>query len=247
MSNALMNPADVSLTQMERMASAIAKSNMFGVKTPDQALSLMLIAQSDGVHPARAMQEYHVIEGKPALRADAMLARFQAAGGFVRWVEMTDAVVRGEFTHPQGGTVTIDWTIERAKAAGLAHRGPWKAYPRAMLRARCISEGVRSVFPGIATGIYTAEETADIVADERERNVTPQRVDDAVAAVVATHALTDEERQEHLRSMHEAGDEAGLRAAFSAAWKHAKEARDDAAAALFKATYDGLKAPEVVP
>ena len=247
MSNALMNPADVSLTQMERMASAIAKSNMFGVKTPDQALSLMLIAQSDGVHPARAMQEYHVIEGKPALRADAMLARFQAAGGFVRWVEMTDAVVRGEFTHPQGGTVTIDWTIERAKAAGLAHRGPWKAYPRAMLRARCISEGVRSVFPGIATGIYTAEETADIVADERERNVTPQRMDDAVAAVVATHALTDEERQEHLRSMHEAGDEAGLRAAFSAAWKHAKEARDDAAASLFKATYDGLKAPEVVP
>ena len=121
MTNALMNRTDVSLTQMERMASAIAKSNMFGVKTPDQALSLMLIAQSDGVHPARAMQEYHVIEGKPALRADAMLARFQAAGGCVRWVEMTDAVVRGEFTHPQGGTVTIDWTIERAKAAGLGH------------------------------------------------------------------------------------------------------------------------------
>lgn len=246
MANALTTTNEVALPQLERMAAAISKSGMFGFKTPEQALSVMLMAQAEGVHPARAMNEYHCIEGKPALRADAMLARFQSAGGRVRWLEMTDTVVRGEFSHPAGGTVVIDWTIERARAANLANRGPWKAYPRSMLRARCISEGVRSTFPGIAVGIYTAEETADIVAEERERDITPQRIDAAVASV-ATNALTDEERQEHLRAMHEAGDEAGLRAAFSAGWKHAKEARDEAAANLFKQTYDGLKAPEAAP
>ena len=245
MSNAMMNPADVPLSQLERMAGAISKSGMFGFKTPEQALSVMLMAQADGVHPARAMQEYHVIEGKPALRSDAMLARFQAAGGWVKWLEMSDTVVRGRFGHPQAGEVEIDWTIERAKAAGLAHRGPWKSYPRAMLRARCISEGVRSTFPGIATGIYTAEEVRDIVEDEKERNVTPQRIDAAV--INAVNALTEEERAEHLKDMHEAGDEAGLRAAFSAAWRHATEAKDEQAKALFKQTYDGLKAPEAVP
>jgi hypothetical protein len=247
MSNAMTIAGEIPFSQLERMAASVAKSGMFGCKTPEQAMSLMLMAQADGVHPARAMQEYHVIEGRPALKADAMLARFQRAGGSVRWLEMTDAVVRGAFSHPQGGSVEIDWTIERARNAGLANRGPWKAYPRSMLRARCISEGVRATFPGISVGIYTAEETEDIVADEAERNITPVKIDDAVAAVAATNALTEEERQEHLRDMHEAGDEAGLRAAFSAAWKHAKEARDEGAAALFKATYDGLKAPEVAP
>ena len=161
---------------------------------------------------------------------------------------MTDAVVRGEFSHPQAGSVEIDWTIERAKAAGLANRGPWKSYPRAMLRARCISEGVRSTFPGIAVGVYTAEETADIVADERERNVTPQRIDEAVASVAATHALTEDERFDHVLGMQEATDAASLRSAFSAAWKHASEAKDESSKALFKATYDGLKpAAEVAP
>lgn len=236
----------VPYTQLERMAASVAKSGMFGCKTPEQAMALMLMAQADGVHPARAMQEYHVIEGRPALKADAMLARFQRAGGRVSWLEMTDACVRGAFSHPQGGSIEIDWTIERARNAGLANRGPWKAYPRSMLRARCISEGVRAVFPGIAVGVYTSEEVEDIVADEAERNITPAKLDDAVASV-AVNALTDEERAEHLRDMHEAGDEAGLRAAFSAAWKHAQTARDDAAAKLFKATYDGLKAPEVTP
>ena len=250
MSNAVTIAGEVPYTQLERMAASVAKSGMFGCKTPEQAMSLMLMAQADGVHPARAMQEYHVIEGRPALKADAMLARFQRAGGSVRWLEMTDAVVRGAFSHPQGGSVEIDWTIERARNAGLANRGPWKAYPRSMLRARCISEGVRATFPGIAVGTYTVEEVQDIVADEAERNITPQKIDDAVAAVVAAApatALTDDERTEHLRAMHEAGDEAGLRAAFSSAWEHARAARDKGAAEVFKQTYDGLKAPEVMP
>jgi hypothetical protein len=246
--NAVIHAEPVPYTQLERMAATLAKSNMFGCKTADQAMSLLLMAQADGVHPARAMQEYHVIEGRPALRADAMLARFQAAGGRVRWIEMTDAVVRGEFSHPQAGSVEIDWTIERAKSAGLANRGPWKAYPRAMLRARCISEGVRSTFPGIAVGLYSAEETADIVADERERNVTPQRIDEAVASVAAAHPLTEDERFDHVLGMQEATDAASLRSAFSAAWKHASEAKDESSKGLFKATYDGLKpAAEVAP
>jgi hypothetical protein len=117
-----------------------------------------------------------------------------------------------------------------------------------MLRARCISEGVRSTFPGIAVGLYSAEETADIVADERERNVTPQRIDEAVASVAAAHPLTEDERFDHVLGMQEATDAASLRSAFSAAWKHASEAKDESSKCLFKATYDGLKpAAEVTP
>lgn len=63
--------------------------------------------------------EYHVIQGRPALKADAMLARFQAAGGKVDWKEYTDDKVSGVFSHPSGGSVTVDWTIERAKQAGV--------------------------------------------------------------------------------------------------------------------------------
>ena len=56
----------VPYSDMEKMAGAIAKSNLFGVKTPDQAVALMLLAQAEGMHPAKAIQEFHIIQGRPA-------------------------------------------------------------------------------------------------------------------------------------------------------------------------------------
>ena len=75
----------VTFEQMERMASAVAKSGLFGVKTADQALALMLVAQAEGRSPAVAAQEYHIIQGRPALKADTLLARYQQAGGTVKF------------------------------------------------------------------------------------------------------------------------------------------------------------------
>jgi hypothetical protein len=157
-----MSTALVPVDQVERMALAVAKSGLFGVKTPDQAMALMLIAQAEGLHPAIAATHYHVINGRPTLKADAMMARFQTAGGSVRWGEYTNQRVVGTFSHPQGGSVEIEWTLDMAMAAGLTKNPTWKSYPRQMLRARCISEGIRTVFPGVVVGTYTPEEAEDM-------------------------------------------------------------------------------------
>lgn len=157
-----MSTALVPVDQIERMALAVAKSGLFGVKTPDQAMALMLVAQAEGMHPAIAARDYHVINGRPTLRADAMLARFQAAGGKVEWGEYTDKRVVGTFSHPQGGNVRIEWTTDMAISANLTKNPTWKSYPRQMLRARCISEGIRTIYPGVAIGTYTPEEAEDM-------------------------------------------------------------------------------------
>lgn len=156
-----MSNAMVPVSDIERMAQAVAASKLFGIQNMEQAMSLMLIAQAEGMHPAIAARDYHVIQGRPALKADAMLARFQAAGGKVKWNAYTDEKVSGTFSHPAGGEVTIDWDMNRAKAAGLAGKDNWSKYPRQMLRARCISEGVRTVCPGVTAGLYTPEEIQD--------------------------------------------------------------------------------------
>ena len=166
----------VPIADIERMAVAVASSKLFGMKTKEEAIALMLVAQSEGLHPARAAMEYHIIQGRPALKADAMLARFQANGGKVDWKDYTDEKVSGVFSHPAGGSVTIDWTIDRAKQAGVYGKNPtWKSYPRAMLRSRCISEGIRTVYPGVSVGVYTVEEVQDFA----EKDVTPEKEPDA--------------------------------------------------------------------
>ena len=232
----------VTFEQIERMASAVAKSGLFGVKTADQALALMLVAQAEGRSPAVAAQEYHIIQGRPALKADTLLARYQQAGGTVKFEELSEKRCAATFSHPASGSFTIDWTVEMAQRAGLAGKDNWKAYPRAMLRARVISEGVRTSFPGVAIGVYTPEELQD---GAPEVDITPVAQAEAVRTATenaSATALTDAERQEHFDAIDKSADQAALAVAFAAAWKHAKEAHDTGAQAAFKAVYDARKA-----
>jgi len=152
----------VAYSEMEQMATAIAASGLFGMKDKNSVLALMAVAQAEGLHPATAARDFHIIQGRPALKADAMLARFQNAGGKVEWKDYTDAKVTGVFSHPNGGDLAVTWTIEQATKIGLVKPGSgWQKFPRAMLRSRCISEGIRSVFPGSVTGFYSPEEVSD--------------------------------------------------------------------------------------
>jgi hypothetical protein len=189
----------VPLDQMQQMAVSLVKSKLFGFETPEQAMAIMLIAQAEGRSPALAARDYHVIKGRPALKADAMLARFQQEGGIVEWETYTDTKVSGRFSHPKSSPkpVLIEWTLEMGKKIGLANNPSWSKYPRAMLRARCISEGVRTVYPGIAVGVYTVEETQDF-EPRMERNITPtsgasERVDPSKAAEIDQLAATMQE------------------------------------------------------
>ena len=151
----------IAISDLEKMASAAAASKMFGFKNKEEALAIMLLCQAEGLHPGIAMRDYHVIQGRPTLKADAMLARFLNGGGKVQWHELTDKVVSATFSHPQGGEAKITWSFEDAKRIGLTGKDNWRNYPRAMLRSRVVSEGVRTVYPVAVVGVYTPEEAQD--------------------------------------------------------------------------------------
>ena len=152
----------VPFADMQQMAKAIADSRLFGLTDVNQVLALGMVAQAEGHAFATAARDYHVIQGRPALKADAMMARFQSAGGKVNWEVYSDEKVTGIFSHPNGGSLAVTWTLDQARSIGLVKPGSgWQKFPRAMLRSRCISEGIRSVYPGSVTGFYSPEEVQD--------------------------------------------------------------------------------------
>jgi hypothetical protein len=169
--NALVTVPEYPVSDLERMAGAVAKSNLFGIKTADQALALMLVAQAEGMHPATAARDYDIIQGRPAKKAEAMMRDFIRSGGSVKWAALTDDRVTATFAHPQGGEVEIDWDMKRAQAAGLGGKDMWKKYPRQMLRARVVSEGIRTVCPMATGGMYVPEEVRDFDDAPRVTNV----------------------------------------------------------------------------
>jgi RecT family len=186
----------VSFTEMDQMAGAIAASGLFGMKDKNSVLALMAVAQAEGLHPATAARDFHIIQGRPALKADAMLARFQNAGGKVDWKDYTDEKVTGVFTHPNGGSLAVTWTIEQANKIGLVKPGSgWQKFPRAMLRSRCISEGIRSVFPGSVTGFYSPEEVENFEPSPKDLGKV-----EIVAPVVTLKAGKEEVTIENIKS-----------------------------------------------
>ena len=187
-----MTTALVPLDQMQTMAAACAKSGLFGAKTPEQALTIMLLAQAEGRHPMSAAKDYNIIKGKPAKTADAMLRYFLAAGGSVVWHKYEDDGAEGTFSHPQGGSVKVDWNHKRMVQAQIENDAMYKKYPRSMYRARCITEGVRTVYPGATGGLYAPEEVrtfaeknmgkAEVVQDE-VLYATPEQIEAMKAAL----------------------------------------------------------------
>ena len=158
------------LSDMQTMADAIAKSGLFGMKSHEQALALMLVAQSENQHPATITQDYDIIQGKACRKTHSVMARFQQMGGKVEWHQLTETIADATFSHPQGGSLRMSWTIDQAKKASLTNKDNWKNYPRAMLRARVIAEGVRAVYPAAIGGMLIAEEAQDMTKQEVEIN-----------------------------------------------------------------------------
>lgn len=187
---------------MQAMAAAMAKSKLFGMKTPDEVLALMLVAQANGQHPAAAARDYDIIQNRPSKKAEAMLRDFLLAGGKVEWHAYTDAKCDATFSHPQGGSVRVDWDMARVKKAKISNDAMYQKYTRNMFRARCISEGVRTVYPVATGGMYAPEEAHDM----------PVERDMGAAEVV--EAPMPEGLLEAAQEAAEAGREA-----FAAYWK----------------------------
>lgn len=187
----------VPFQELESMASYIVRSKLFGAKDESQAMSLMLIAQAEGCHPMTAVQDFDIVQGRPARKTHSILARFQAAGGSVAWEEISGTRAVGTFTHKQGGSLRVEWTFEQAKKAGLTGKDNWKNYPQAMLRARAIAEGVRAVYPGAIGGMLTVEEAQDIapassqVRDMGAADVVDAQVDIEAVIAAALRTTTD--------------------------------------------------------
>lgn len=232
--------------ELEKMSSAVAKSGLFGVKTQDQALALMLLAQAEGLHPAIAARDYHIIEGKPSLKADTMLARFQQAGGTVEWHELTDVKADATFTPPHGKPLRMDWDIDRAKTAGLVRNnrdgsaGMWVKYPRGMLRSRLVSEGIRTVCPGVIAGVYTVDEIRDGIAEEIIDVTTIRDTDPTVIAEVIA-AMPESDVLAHKAAIEGAPTIEDLKRVHAVAYRAAHAIGDTKALSEFETIKESVK------
>ena len=166
-----------SIDEVWAIAERAAGSRMFGgIDTPDKAFMLMMICQAEGLHPIQAVKRYDVIQGRPAMKAAAIQAEFQARGGLIELIESTPTVARARFSHPRLQPTPVELTARIEDYRHLTGKDNWKHYPSDMLWARLVARGVRRIDPGVVTGIGSVEEAwdaAEIAEQARRPQVEP--------------------------------------------------------------------------
>lgn len=153
-----------SFGEIQTIAESISKSTLLPDalkgKVPDLIFQIQTGAEL-GLAPIASVRGIHIIQGKPTLASDTMVALVLSSGlceYFVQ-VEASNTSVTYE-TKRKGSPVPqrCTWTWDDAKRAFLHMKDTWKAHPRQMLASRARSELARSAYPDVLAGCYDPDE-----------------------------------------------------------------------------------------
>jgi hypothetical protein len=169
------------------------KSGMFAdIKSAQQAVVKIMAGSEMGISPFAAMSGIHIIQGKPTIGAGLMAARVKGFGKYdYKVLEHSDKICSIEYFQNGKSLGVSTFTIDDARKAGTKNLDK---FPKNMLFARAMSNGVKWYTPDIyESPVYVPEEmesvteetTAEVVETPKKRVLTPEQFDKLVAGIEA--------------------------------------------------------------
>ena len=157
------------VTEAMQMAEMLSKSQMIPKNyqnKPQDTLVAMMMGSELGLHPIQALQNIAVINGKPSIYGDAMLALVQnhsAFGGIQESFDEAAQVATCIVWRKSGEKHTVTFSQADAKQAGLWGKpGPWTQYPKRMMTFRARGFALRDQFADALAGLISREEAEDM-------------------------------------------------------------------------------------
>jgi len=174
--------APATLTEAIQFSDMLASSSMVPKAYQGKPQDILVCVQwgyEMGLAPMQALQNIAVINGKPSVYGDAMMALVQASAV----CEDVEEYFENEGTpnpvavciakRKNRKPVVAKFSVEDAKRAGLwAKQGPWSAYPKRMMQMRARGFALRDAFPDVLKGLISAEEAADYPDEAKPRPTT---------------------------------------------------------------------------
>jgi hypothetical protein len=164
-----------SFAEVRELATLAVKSGLLSeaISTPEAAFVIIATGLELGLSPMQSLRGIHVIEGKPVLSADLLVALAKRSPDCVYFRLVESTYERATYETMRRGDpkpTTLTWTLEDARRADLVHKRTWKAHPAAMLRARCAAALARAVFPDLLLGVYEESEGEEIKESNKGRS-----------------------------------------------------------------------------
>lgn len=180
------------MESLYRLAVAVSKSPDMRPKsmdTPEKCLVAMQYGLELGLQPMQAISSIAVVNGRPAVYGEALIAVANASGLIKEVIEDFEETSGGmtakcTIVRSDGRETTGEFSIEDAKKANLWGKGgPWSSYPKRMLMWRARGFAYRDGVPEALRGLWFREEAEDI---RPIKDVTPQEPPSAPDPLLVT-------------------------------------------------------------
>ena len=160
-----------SLNEAMKFSEILAKSDLVPKdfrNKPGNVLVAVQMGAELGLGPMQAIQNISVINGRPCVWGDSMLAIARSHREFEDIIEEFDGETATCIVKRKGQSPTVrDFSFADAKKAGLlGKQGPWQQYPKRMLAARARAFALRDSFADALRGLNSAEEVRDYHTQE---------------------------------------------------------------------------------
>jgi hypothetical protein len=160
------------LEEAMKFADIMAKSSIVPKNyqgKPADVLVAVQMGSEIGLKPMQSLQNIAVINGKPSIYGDALIALVQAHPEFENIIEYFDEQLQAAtciVKRANQSEHTVLYSIEDAKKAGLWGKvGPWQQYPKRMLQMRARGFALRDKFADALGGLISQEEARDYPID----------------------------------------------------------------------------------
>lgn len=171
-----------SLSEVKALGQVFKASGYFkDIRDEAQAVTKILYGRELGFTPIVSIMGIYIIDGKPSLSSNLLATMIKRSGKYDYRVKENSATrcelefrVRNDAGQWEPLGVT-EFTMEEAKAAGVAGKDNWRKYPKAMLFARALSAGARAHCPDVSVcPIYVPEELGASVTEEGDVTELPK-------------------------------------------------------------------------
>jgi hypothetical protein len=157
----------------------------------DQIMACIATGRELGIGDMQALRSINVIDGRPSLSAELMVQLARRHGHSITGSTGPEtATVKGKRAD-NGDEMTVEWTLEMAKRAGLVRKDNWVRYPEAMLWNRAVSQLCRMLFPDVLAG-------ASYTPDELDTRQQTEAIEQELAALPLASEVVDEPSPEPL-------------------------------------------------
>lgn len=183
-------PAPTNFEEAMKMADIMSGSQLIPKNfqgRPQDVVVAMMWSHTLGIPTVQGLQYIAVINGKPSMYGDGLLAVAMASG---QMADFKETFVGGNTEDDLTAICTVkrkglespiigQFSVADAKRAGLwGKMGPWKQYPKRMLKMRARAFALRDAFPDVLSGMSSGEEQEDIIIGEHAEQSNPPAADE---------------------------------------------------------------------